>query len=261
MSYSALDVVGQASADSSVEIMQAILTMHYTKTTFAPKVTESKLDPTDYTIPGKQFGLWQWLVTWLIPMITQTILIMRVYALYMSNKKILGILSILFLACASVDVWLLATNIPRVKIIEIGGGVFCAPNLKTPHEFYRFWIPPLLFEALLCGMVAYIAIREKLSPISMLSPTRKQSIMSIMIRDSVFYFWALLTSMLVYSIAATYLMCLVWWRFSSIYLDAPIPFATAISSVLANRILINIRAAAMKDTDNLQVWRNTNGYR
>ncbi|PPQ95179.1 LOW QUALITY PROTEIN: hypothetical protein CVT25_013078 [Psilocybe cyanescens] len=100
-----------------------------------------------------------------------------------------------FAVTSAVDLWFVITSIPNgtlrlMQTVEIPGGTYCISLEGTFRPFARFWIPPLLFESLLCMMAIYRAVKESTSGTSVSLLIRGQSLMRIMIRDSIMYFLA-----------------------------------------------------------------------
>lgn len=130
------------------------------------------------------------------------------YALWRLNKKILFLLIVSFLATSAsaafemgkvlsiiVGAWILScyqsnfTNIyqPIANAITIPNGLFCVP-FGVPHTFYRFWIPPLAFETLLCSLVMIRAVRTYMVEGAAFRSAR--NLIFVLIRDSVLYYVA-----------------------------------------------------------------------
>ncbi|KAH9476398.1 hypothetical protein JR316_0011973 [Psilocybe cubensis] len=89
---------------------------------------------------------------------------------------------------SSVDLWFLMTSIPKVQVVNVPGGTYCVPMEGQFRTFARFWAPPLAFETLLCAMAVYKAYRESESLPEATLRIRGQSLLRIMVRDSVMYF-------------------------------------------------------------------------
>ncbi|PPQ95174.1 hypothetical protein CVT25_013073 [Psilocybe cyanescens] len=152
-------------------------------------------------------------------------------------------MGVCYLISSAFDIWIVSTGVPITIAVPIPGGTFCVP-LATSRAFSRFWIPALLFESMLCGMALYAALRTFKLRGSFLK--NSQTLVEILIRDSVFYYLV---------IAATYIFCLVWWAYAPIGLvEAPIGFSIPLASVLASRILFNLRIAA---SDNSPIYYHT----
>jgi len=143
---------------------------------------------------------------------SQTILVilqMRLYALYSLNSKILALMIISFTAASTVSAlimgkvlksiagsllnctafqgpWRFENSIALAKPVQyLENFVFCSPtNVST--KFYTFWIPILLNECLLCILVLIRGFQTFRSGETIFQTGRH--LVSILIRDSVFYF-------------------------------------------------------------------------
>ncbi|KDR65885.1 hypothetical protein GALMADRAFT_260088 [Galerina marginata CBS 339.88] len=167
-------------------------------------------------------------------MLAQGTLQIRIYALYSLNKKILALMLICYFAFSAISAWIMRTDLESLIIIavQIPGGKSCIPTRVS--NFYSFWIPVLLFDFMLFFLAVIRGIGEYRSDGSSLFRGGR-SLVGILIRDSVFYFLV---------IALTYLTSLLFWLAAPLGLvEAPVGFCPAMSCVLANRVLFNIREA------------------
>ncbi|PPQ78327.1 hypothetical protein CVT25_011698, partial [Psilocybe cyanescens] len=110
--------------------------------------------------------------------------------------------------------------------VNVFEGTFCVTRTSN-HRFARFWIPALSFESLLCIMALNVALRTFKTTGSFLH--RSQSLMQILVRDSVFYFFIVVGESTVGQLGMV---------------EAPIGFSITMSSVFASRMLLNLRVAA-----------------
>ncbi|KAJ4468889.1 hypothetical protein J3R30DRAFT_3827558 [Lentinula aciculospora] len=199
---------------------------------------------------GLRFYHWQGWTGLIACMIAETILQMRLFALYFLNKKILCLMVgcfILTSASAATVMSIainqfhrlfvsfhflglpLSTNLPAEA--HLLPGLPCVP-LNVPSYFYSFWIPILAFETLLCALAlirGYRSRRESRYPVRSDSGKR---LVSLLIRDSVGYYVVMFT---------TYLTCLLVWAINIDLLEVPIGFSIAFSCVLGNRVILNVR--------------------
>ncbi|PBK61621.1 hypothetical protein ARMSODRAFT_1025539 [Armillaria solidipes] len=113
------------------------------------------------------------------------------------------------------------------------GTSVCASS-GIPDYFYAFWIPTIVFESLLCGLALFRGFQTFSSDGPLFSSGRR--LVSILIRDSVFYFVVMF---------ATYLTnLLVWTAAPADLLEIPIGFSVTFSCVMSNRIILNVRRAS-----------------
>ncbi|KAK0473745.1 hypothetical protein IW261DRAFT_1503180 [Armillaria novae-zelandiae] len=148
-----------------------------------------------------RFFQWQGWTGLIACMIAEVVLQMRLYALYLLNKKVLALMVTSFIicsACAAVIMGIVLSSIsPALSILP--GTSICAPS-NIPDYFYAFWIPTIVFESLLCGLALFRGFQTFRSDGLLFSSGRQ--LVSILIRDSVFYFVVMF---------ATYLTNLLVW--------------------------------------------------
>jgi len=176
-----------------------------------------------------QWQGWTGLITC---MIAEAILQMRLYALYLMNKKVLAFMLICFLASSTCAAVIMGTVLSRITAISelVPGQNFCIP-LGIPPHFYVFWIPIIAFETVLGALALIRGVQTVNSDQGLLHFGR--DLVNILIRDSVLYFLV---------IFATYLTNIVVWSTQSEYLtEIPIAFAAAMSCVMGSRIILNLR--------------------
>ncbi|KAF9473935.1 hypothetical protein BDN70DRAFT_348524 [Pholiota conissans] len=176
---------------------------------------------------------WQGWTGLIACMLAEAILQMRLYALYSLSKKFLAFILTCWIACLTISGYVMYTSLAVLTTtpIVIPGGMFCLANNISPH-FYVFWIPMLSFEFLLCLLAVIRGFQTYRSNGSLFRTGRK--LVGILIRDSVVYFFV---------ICATYLTCLLIWILAPVNLiGVPIGFALAMSCVLTNRVVLNVRS-------------------
>ncbi|KAF9041546.1 hypothetical protein BJ165DRAFT_1489694, partial [Panaeolus papilionaceus] len=165
-------------------------------------------------------------------MLAEGILQMRIYALYSLNKKVLAVMMIGFAASVLTSSWVLHSVLDKVvaTALPIPNGKFCVPG-HVSDNFYVFWIPMLAYECLLCGLAFFRGLQTFRSQGSLFQNGRQ--LVGILIRDSVLYFVV---------ITAAYMTCLIIWVTQpTSLLEVPIGFTVAMSCVLANRTMFNVR--------------------
>ncbi|KAH8117795.1 hypothetical protein DFH11DRAFT_1570744 [Phellopilus nigrolimitatus] len=192
--------------------------------------------------------------------LAETILQLRLYALYYGNKKILALMVGFFLAAMATSATIMGNELSGVEARAnlIPTTKFCIPVSPLPH-FYAFWVPILCFETLLCilacarGYKSYrdheISLRRRRPKASVhdLVNTQAESenvgglnILEILLRDSVGYFIIMF---------ATYLTTTMIWIFGSLsVIEIPVGFTVALSSVIGNRLLLNLRGSQASAT-------------
>ncbi|KAF9063489.1 hypothetical protein BDP27DRAFT_1367968 [Rhodocollybia butyracea] len=177
-----------------------------------------------------RFYHWQGWTGLIACVIAETILQMRLYALYFLNKKILCFMVGMFILAtgSAAAIMVIALNHLQAQA-HLGPGLPCVP-LQIPSYFYTFWIPILAFETLLCILAlnrGFQSHRDNGAPFQ-----SGKRIIGVLIRDSVVYYIVMF---------ATYLTCLLVWLVNNSLLEVPIGFTIAFSCVLGNRVILNVR--------------------
>jgi hypothetical protein len=141
------------------------------------------------------------------------ILQLRIYALYSLNKKLLVTMLILYFSCTGCSAWILITELSSVSsmdfpdeqfyfsvliphlLLQVSAPVFpavtaldgssCIP-LVLPRGIFRYWIPMLSYECLLCFLVLFQGFRSFRSDSSIFLSGKR--LVSSLIRDSIIYF-------------------------------------------------------------------------
>ncbi|KAF8068044.1 hypothetical protein FPV67DRAFT_1669904 [Lyophyllum atratum] len=166
-------------------------------------------------------------------MISEIILQMRLYAMYSLNKKVLALMGSCFIIATAASAAVMGTVLSEMTASAVplsSSLVFCVPKNISPH-FFAFWIPMLAFESLLCGLALYKGYETFRSSGSHFRSGRH--LVGILIRDSILYFLVMF---------ATYLTnLLVWIIARQNLLEIPIGFSVALSCVMGNRIVLNVR--------------------
>ncbi|KAK0439348.1 hypothetical protein EV421DRAFT_1713575 [Armillaria borealis] len=193
---------------------------------------------TTNSIAGRRFFQWQGWTGLIACMIAEVILQMRLYALYLLNKRVLALMVTSFIICsasAAVIMGIVLSNISSKSSAPptLPGTSVCTSS-GIPDYFYAFWIPTIVFESLLCGLALFRGFQTFSSDGPLFSSGRR--LVSILIRDSVFYFVVMF---------ATYLTnLLVWAAAPADLLEIPIGFSVTFSCVMSNRIILNVRRAS-----------------
>ena len=137
------------------------------------------------------------------------ILQIRIYALYSLNKRLLAVMLIFYFACSACSAWIVIAELSSISskdspneqyllqsdyiflLLQVVApdlpveGRFCL-SLSLPRGVYRYWIPMLSFECLLCVLALFQGIQRFRSDGSMFHSSKR--LVSILIRDSVLYF-------------------------------------------------------------------------
>ncbi|GAW02927.1 hypothetical protein LENED_004607 [Lentinula edodes] len=162
----------------------------------------------------------------------ETILQMRLYALYFLNKRILYLMvgSFILTSASAATIMSIAINQFQAET-HLLPGLPCVA-LHVPSYFYSFWIPILAFETLLCILALIRGFRAHTESGYPVRSDSGKRLVSLLIRDSVCYYVVMF---------ATYLTCLLVWVVNIDLLEVPIGFSIAFSCVLGNRVIFNVR--------------------
>jgi hypothetical protein len=172
----------------------------------------------------RRFLYWQGYTGLVACLFAEVILQMRIYALYLLNKKVLTFTVITCVLAMSSSAVIMARTLSRTQVFSnlIPGEPFCVPLGISP-DFYSFWIPILVSETLLFGLAltrGVLSLRTGDSmvinhPGGRLTGSRRsfrwnyslktgRTLIAMMVRDSVLYFFAMfavyLTSLLIWII-------------------------------------------------------------
>ncbi|KAF7761954.1 hypothetical protein Agabi119p4_9946 [Agaricus bisporus var. burnettii] len=208
----------------------------------------------------RHFVRWQGWTGLIACMLAEVILQTRLYALYSLNNRILALMVSMFLISSGLSAGVMGKVLADMSIsathFAFDGieDAFCVPQNISPN-FFLFWVPLLVFESLLCGMAVYKGYQSFKAGATMLHSGSR--LLSILIRDSVLYFII---------IASAYFACLLLWILArQTLLEIPIGFTVAMSCVLANRVVLNVREANQSleepEIHSIQVMIDENGVR
>jgi hypothetical protein len=176
---------------------------------------------------------WQGWICLAACMIAQVILQMRLYALYFLNKKVLVLMVVGFLIASALSATVMGTvlsGITATPSYAFPGTPFCIA-FGVPNHFFLFWVPILFFEIFLCWLALFRGFQTLNFNGSLYHAGRH--IVNVLIRDSVMYFLVMF--------AAYLTNMLIWVAGPQSLLELPIGFSVALSCVMGNRLILNIR--------------------
>ncbi|KAH8115218.1 hypothetical protein DFH11DRAFT_91379 [Phellopilus nigrolimitatus] len=173
----------------------------------------------------------------IISLLSDSTLILRIYAMYNNSKRVL--LLLITTLCATNTSTIVITTIMAEKesifpaVFGSGVDMHMCVNVAIPGVFKFAWVAKLGHEALLCSFALYKGIqnfkRER-------GPADR--LMAQLVKDSVLYFF------MVFSI---YLLSeLVWITLGDNYTEAPIGFAMATVTIMCQGLLVHIRQQSLK---------------
>lgn len=153
----------------------------------------------------------------------QTILQLRVWAIYDRSRRILSWMIILSTIEVAAMALLIGLTIVRVeKFPVVSTPVGCLFEGLAPLSAI-FWTPALILEPIICILVLKKVFLDR---------QRRTELATFLARDSLLYFLVIFMQL----IAST----IVWARFPS-YIDLFMPWSVALPSLLCNRLLLNMR--------------------
>ncbi|EJD04655.1 uncharacterized protein FOMMEDRAFT_155824 [Fomitiporia mediterranea MF3/22] len=166
-----------------------------------------------------------------IALLTEVPLVLRIYALYNKDSRILTLL-ISCLVATTISVIGISAKLMHSEQSEIVHFA-SASNLNVcilteASSIYKvFWVPLLLNEALLVSL-ALIKWFQNLKVHGV-----QDSAMNDMVKDSVLYFFATFPFLL--------FILLTWTFGGTLFLELPVGFAVVMGSIMSQRLLVNVR--------------------
>ncbi|TDL17655.1 hypothetical protein BD410DRAFT_542655 [Rickenella mellea] len=186
----------------------------------------------------RDFGFrWQYLSGTFAILSVEVILQLRLYVMYDSNIKLLLVTGLLCLAQLATVLGLLGKSLVAMEVSPTGK-VICCTLPHTPF-FGGFWGPILLFETLLFGLALRRGFQNRSEISRGFSETRRQIIESL-VKHSVLYYLVIFTVFTV-----NFIVPFVAPR----RVEYVVEFAFVLSSIMGNRILLNIQGIFKDNTD------------
>ncbi|KII91149.1 hypothetical protein PLICRDRAFT_496837 [Plicaturopsis crispa FD-325 SS-3] len=170
-------------------------------------------------------------VVWTMQLVMQ----MRVFALYGRSKKIAALTGLLFAGEMVVNVWMLARIYSKqhgVTAITLPYPSVAICSMINIPSFFGFWyLPMICFETVLFALALWVGIRH-------VQDMRKwtfSGILRVILRDSLFYFAAVLTA---YTVSMA-----LWLTMGAIFIQITEGFAMSASVIMGSRLVLNMRGA------------------
>ncbi|KAI0065056.1 hypothetical protein BV25DRAFT_1913699 [Artomyces pyxidatus] len=176
---------------------------------------------------------WQgWTGVFVSGALAQIILLLRIRALYMNDRTITVILIIGILVTMASAASIIGTALRAnpVELLIVPPQIFCGIR-SIPKYLPTFFIPLAMFDALLAGLAIYKWLKDV--GVSIQSSKIVPELFVIIVRDSTVYF-----------IMVTLLYCTnaVIWIVKPHMFELPVGFMLALTCVMGNRLILNIRA-------------------
>ncbi|KAL5529612.1 hypothetical protein ACEPAG_5597 [Sanghuangporus baumii] len=205
-----------------------------------------------FIITSRVWIRFQWIAGSLIGLMAHLTLELRLYAMFNKSKRILILLVVGTTAVAGCMFGLLIEILQEeeVEFINLGEAPELHMCVKTnvPYLVRIFWIPILAGEAILVSLAIYKGLQTQAQ-----LPHRNEwwserapyGFLRFLVRDSVLFFLM---------VSAPFLATeLVWVIAGSDYIEVPVGFAIASSSIWSQRLLLNIRKHRQGPVEELHV--------
>ncbi|KAK7695158.1 hypothetical protein QCA50_002348 [Cerrena zonata] len=174
------------------------------------------------------------LVTLVTTITVQTVLQLRVYALYERNSKILILLltlSAMEVATMAVLVGITISRLSHLPVVSTPTGCYYSGVITLSA---LFWVPGLIYEPILFALVAYKAWWFK-------RKGPRIPLVSRIARDSLVYFVLVFAELLIATLI---------WAINPTYINIIMPWSAALPSILCSRLLLNMRDMVNIDQGN-----------
>ncbi|GBE77637.1 predicted protein [Sparassis crispa] len=161
------------------------------------------------------------------------ILISKLHAMYGCNRTLLAVM------CTLLVVEIVATAAAggiaayKMRAVTVAAHTGCFPGNDYAYD-WSFWVPPLGFEAFLFALALWKVVQE------VRDDMQTSRLMVVLLRDSIFYFGAACTILLINFFV---------WLFRPALLGAFVPLVTTCRSIIGCRMLLNIQEAAEMTAD------------
>ncbi|KAL4252191.1 hypothetical protein ABKN59_005509 [Abortiporus biennis] len=170
----------------------------------------------------------------------ELILQLRLYAMYLLNRRVLFFMAIAFISSVAASATLMGILLHNVvaRANLIPGVPFCIPQ-NLPKNYYAFWIPMLASETILCVLAMWRGVESYYQKRNLFQSG--QSLISLLIRDSLAYFLVLFAVYLINTI--------IFITGTTTQLESAVGYLVAMSCVMSNRMCLNVRGMVREDDD------------
>jgi len=178
----------------------------------------------------QEYLFWEIASTFIASLSADIILLLRIYAVYERNSKILAVVVTL---CAAESLCILLIGFLRVPVegtLRSIGSTDCFAT-DIPHIYFLLWVPALLFQTVLCTLMLYKAWRTY-------KDDWKSPLLSLIIRDSILYFLTIFT---------VYLLNCLLYALTPAIAGVARMWVLAIPCVLGAQLLLNMRERYFKE--------------
>ncbi|KIJ66396.1 hypothetical protein HYDPIDRAFT_26747 [Hydnomerulius pinastri MD-312] len=170
---------------------------------------------------------------------TQAIMQLRIYAMYRRSKTILALLLVFFVCEIAAIAFIIWRAIGPSSPLTVTNNYFpekhyCAFSGVNGSFTYLF-IPVLCFEAFLFFLAARVFLQtfRSTSEVPGTKGLRVNSFMSVLARDSLFYFFV--------NLATCAVVMGLWQSVTALYANICVPFVMLLEVLVGTRLVINFR--------------------
>ncbi|KAJ6560095.1 hypothetical protein B0H19DRAFT_1146477 [Mycena capillaripes] len=166
---------------------------------------------------------------------------LRVYALYDCSKRIAAVNLVFFLASIAGFMWILIFNHSRRSTVIASVIDLPLPGCPSVHSGIEWaqWIPPSIFEGMLFALALFKTCE---STWRSLRKDTKMPLHSLLLRDSVSYFFGIACLLLFNNLMVVNVTHIPWFSYG--------PFHAAVG-IMTTRMLINLRKFTSVDMQDL----------
>ncbi|KAI0046988.1 hypothetical protein FA95DRAFT_1679393 [Auriscalpium vulgare] len=191
------------------------------------------------TLTGRFWILWQGFTgVFISASLAELVLVLRVRALYRGNRAITWILGAGFVLAMLGSATIVGTALEQspLLLIDLPTRTICRMQ-SFPSYLPAYFAPVVLFETLLGVLAALRWVREV--GLRLRSPEFVPAMLRVLVRDSALYFVIM---------TLTYCASAIVWIAAPDYLEVTLAFLLAMSCVLVNRLILNVRARHEKQS-------------
>ncbi|TDL18504.1 hypothetical protein BD410DRAFT_793209 [Rickenella mellea] len=171
----------------------------------------------------------------------ELLLMLRVWALYKRDRRVLYFLVALYIAEVTANTVILGMSLPGIKSVPPLRGLFppdfplsgCFP-IKVPKFFFSYWIPTLIFESVLFILMTLNFVR-------LARGNKPMPLLTLFFRDGTVYYAVIFAALLI--------QVLLYELVNSALAQVAIGWQLTMFSIMGARLVLNLRAASVGRSD------------
>jgi len=165
----------------------------------------------------------------------QVIMQFRIFAMYKRSRSISIFVAVCFIGEVIAMSSILAYSYKHIDAVSepLSQVHICTP-INVPSYFYAFWLPIISFECILLLLALWIG-GQHIFELWTLRQWDSERVISILLRDSIFYFLA--------TLAAYTTNAVLWLTYPAIWIEIPTGFSISTTCIMGCRMLLNLRGA------------------